>query len=362
MTNNHVVDDAKTVTVTMSDGKTLAAKVVGTDPKSDLAVLKVDQKGDYPFVTFAKEPPKVGDWVVAIGNPFGLGDTVTAGIVSAHGRDIGAGPYESFLQIDAPINKGNSGGPTFNLQGQVVGVNSEIMSPSGGSVGVAFDIPAGTVRSVADELEHNGVVTRGYLGVMIQPVSQDIAEGLGLKAAGGALVDKTEPGTPAAKAGLQSGDVITKLNGQDVKNAGDLTRRIGALKPGASVQITYLRDGAEKTAELTLAAQPNPKMAMANESEGRTPLLGLQLAPAGEVSGAGDRGVAIVGVDPNGEAAQKGITDGDVILQVAGKDVSNPGDVNADMQAARQEGRKAVLMKIKTAQGDRYVAFALRNA
>ncbi len=167
VTNNHVVDDARTVTVTTSDGKTLAAKVVGTDPKTDLALLKVDAKGDYPFVSFAKAQPNVGDWVVAIGNPFGLGGTVTAGIVSAHGRDIGAGPYESFLQIDAPINKGNSGGPSFNLQGQVVGVNSEIMSPSGGSVGVAFDIPASTVESVADQLEHGGVVTRGYLGVMI---------------------------------------------------------------------------------------------------------------------------------------------------------------------------------------------------
>ena len=215
-------------------------------------MLKITEPGDYPFVKLAKETPRVGDWVVAIGNPYGLGGTVTAGIISAEGRDIGSGPYDSFLQIDAPINKGNSGGPTFNLKGEVVGVNTAIFSPSGGSVGIGFAIPANTVDNVVDSLEHGGVVNRGYLGVQIQPVSQAIADAIGLKTANGALVDEAMPGTPAAKAGLKSGDVITKLNGEEVKDASDLTRHVGALKPGEKVELTYLRDGAEKTADITL--------------------------------------------------------------------------------------------------------------
>ncbi len=358
VTNNHVVDHAKTVTVTMNDGKTLDAKVIGTDAKTDLALLKVTEKGDYPYVSFAKDAPRVGDWVVAIGNPFGLGGTVTAGIISAEGRDIGEGPYDQFLQIDAPINKGNSGGPTFNLEGQVVGVNTAIYSPSGGSVGLGFAIPASTVTNVVDELEHGGVVTRGYLGVMIQPVNQDIAEGLGLKSAAGALVDQTEPGTPAEAAGLKSGDVITKLNGEPVKDAAELTRRVAALKPGDKADVTYLRDGAEKSVSITLSQQKSEKTASAGAGQGEGGMsLGLQLAPAKDVAGAGDQGVAVVGVDPNGAAASKGLKDGDVILEVSGKPVSRPGEVKADIAAAGRDGKKAVLMKIKTAQGERFVAF-----
>ncbi len=364
VTNNHVVANAKTVTVTTNDGKTLDAKVIGTDPKTDLALLKVTEKGDYPFVSFAKEAPRVGDWVVAVGNPYGLGGTVTAGIISAEGRDIGDGPYDSFLQIDAPINKGNSGGPTFNLKGEVVGVNTAIFSPSGGSVGIGFAIPASTVDSVVGSLEHGGVVNRGYLGVMIQPVSQDIADGLGLKTAGGALVDQAEPGTPAAEAGLKSGDVITKLNGQSIKDAADLTRQVAALKPGDKVELSYLRDGAEKTASLTLASQNSEQTAKADASQNDSAptLLGVQLAPAKEVAGAGDQGVAIVGVDPDGAAANKGLATGDVILDVSGKAVSQPDEVKGDIAAARRDGRKAVLMRIKTADGSRFVAFELPKA
>ena len=267
VTNDHVVQNSKSVTVTMDNGKVLDAKVVGTDPKTDLALLKVDQPGDYPYVTFAKETPKIGDWVVCIGNPYGLGGTVTAGIVSAEGRNIGDGPYDRFLQIDAPINKGNSGGPAFNEEGQVVGVNTAIYSPSGGSVGIGFAIPATTVDRVVSELEHGGVVEHGYLGVQIQPVGPDMAEALGLKKAEGAIVDKTMPGTPAADAGLQPGDVITKVNGQELKDAGDLTREIGMMKPGDKVQLTYLRDGAEKTADVTLAPQKNENVANAQSNE-----------------------------------------------------------------------------------------------
>jgi serine protease Do len=363
VTNNHVVEHAKSVTVTTDDGKTLTAKVIGTDPKTDLALLKVTEKGDYPYVGLATESPKVGDWVVAIGNPFGLGGTVTAGIVSARGRDIGSGPYDDYLQIDAPINKGNSGGPTFNLKGQVVGVNTAIYSPSGGSVGLAFAIPANTVNSVINSLEHGGVVSRGYIGVQIQPVTQEIAESLGLKDASGALVDQAQPDTPAAKAGLKSGDVITKLNGQPIKDSRELARKVGALKPGDKAQVTFVRKGKEQTIALTLGTLKDAKVAKAETPEsGNTTVLGLKLAPASEVSGAGDHGVVVVGVDPDGAAAGKGISDGDVILEVSGKPVAQPADVKAGIAAAKHDGKKAVLMKVKNAQGMRFVALAVPKA
>ena len=363
VTNNHVVDHAKTVTVTMDDGKVLDAKVVGTDPKTDLAVIKVDQPGDYPYVTFAKEAPRIGDWVVAIGNPYGLGGTVTAGIISAKGRDIGDGPYDRFLQIDAPINKGNSGGPTFNQEGQVVGVNTAIFSPSGGSIGIGFDIPSSTVERVVTALEHGGVVERGYLGVEIQPVGPDMAEALGMKTATGAIVDKTMPGTPAAEAGIQPGDVVTKVNGQEVKDAGDLSRAIADMKPGDKVELTFMRNGAEKTASVTLQAQKSEAVASQNQPALEAgPRLGLELAPAHDVDGAGQKGVAIVGVDPNGPAAEKGLTTGDVILDVAGKAVSTPQDVKSEVASAKQQGKSAVLMRIQTANGDRFVAFSFPKA
>ena len=366
VTNNHVVQNAKTVTVTMDNGKTLDAKVVGTDPKTDVAVIKVNEPGDYPFVTFAKEMPRIGDWVVAIGNPYGLGGTVTAGIVSAEGRDIGDGPYDRFLQIDAPINRGNSGGPTFNMQGEVVGMNTAIFSPSGGSVGIGFAIPASTVSTVEAALEHGGSVARGYLGVEIQPVSQDIAENLGLKSAAGAIVDKVMPGTPAAEAGLKTGDVITKLNGKEVDDASDLTRQVGMLKPGEKVELTYLRDGAEKTAEATLATRRPRQTAqgrrIAGDERQGAPTLGIQLAPANEVAGSGDKGVAIVGVDPNGAAAEQGLATGQVILDVGGKPVSTPQDVKSEVASAKSQGKKSVLMRIQTADGDRFVAVPFPKA
>ena len=365
VTNNHVVKNAKSVTVTMADGKTLDAKVVGTDPKTDLALIKVEKAGDYPFVTFAKEMPRIGDWVVAIGNPYGLGGTVTAGIVSAEGRDIGDGPYDRFIQIDAPINRGNSGGPTFNMQGQVVGVNTAIYSPSGGSVGIGFAIPSTTASTVIGDLEHGGVVSRGYLGVNIQPVTPAMAESMGMKTAKGAIVDETMPGTPAVEAGLKSGDVITKLNGETVEDAADLTQRIGSFKPGAKVELTYLRNGAEKTAQITLADQKTEKVAMANTSQAtknKGATLGIQIAPAKDVAGSGDKGVAIVGVDPNGAGAAQGLTTGDIILDVSGKSVSTPEDVKSGIESAKSQGKKAVMMRIQTAQGARFVAVPFPKA
>ncbi|MGA7197252.1 MAG: trypsin-like peptidase domain-containing protein [Roseiarcus sp.] len=361
-TNNHVVDDAKSVTVTMDDGKVLDAKVVGTDPKTDLALIKVTQPGDYPYVSFAKEPPKIGDWVVAIGNPYGLGGTVTAGIVSAKGRDIGDGPYDRFLQIDAPINKGNSGGPAFNLAGQVVGVNTAIYSPSGGSIGIGFAIPATTVDRIVTALEHGGSIARGYLGVQVQSVGPDLAEGLGLKAAAGAIVDETLPGSPAAAAGLKSGDVITAVNGQPLRDAADLTLRIGSLKPGDKITLSFLHNGVQQSAEATLAGQKSASVARSDKKDSEPrPALGLELAPGREGAETA-KGVAIVGVDPNGEAAEKGLAPGDFILDVGGKPVSTPNEVKSDIATARQAGAKAILMRVQTADGARFVAFALPKA
>jgi serine protease Do len=359
VTNNHVVQKAKTVTVTTQDGKTLDAKVVGTDPKTDLALIKVNESGDYPFVAFSKEQPRIGDWVVAIGNPYGLGGTVTAGIISAEGRDIGDGPYDRFLQIDAPINRGNSGGPTFNMKGEVVGVNTAIYSPSGGSVGIGFAIPAATVDSVIGPLEHGGIVPRGYLGVNIQPVTAEMAESMGMKTAKGAIVAEAMSGTPAADAGLKAGDVITKLNGQVVDDASDLTRRIGSFKPSDKVELTYMRDGSEKTASITLADQKNETLAKADGSRAKDQgALGIQIAPAKD----GDKGVAIVGVDPNGTAAEQGLAEGDIILDVAGKPVSSPADVKAGIANAKSQGKKAVMMRIQTADGARFVAVPFPKA
>jgi serine protease Do len=252
VTNNHVVANAVKVEVLTDAGATLEAKVIGTDPKSDLALIKVDGRSDFPFVKLADASPNIGEWVVAMGNPFGLGGTVTAGIVSAQGRDIGSGSYDDYIQIDAPVNRGNSGGPTFNLKGEVIGVNTAIYSPSGGSVGIAFDIPAATVASVIPQLQKGGHVTRGWLGVQIQPVTEEVADSLGLKAAAGALVAEPQPGGPAATAGLKPGDIITSIDGIEVKDPRDLARRIASLGPNKSVDLRLIRNGEEHNIRLKL--------------------------------------------------------------------------------------------------------------
>jgi serine protease Do len=252
VTNNHVVANAVKVEVLTDAGATLEAKVVGTDAKSDLALIKVDGRTDFPFVKLADASPKIGEWVVAMGNPFGLGGTVTAGIVSAQGRDIGSGSLNDYIQIDAPVNRGNSGGPTFNLKGEVIGVNTAIYSPSGGSVGIAFDIPAATVASVIPQLQKGGHVSRGWLGVQIQPVTEEVADSLGLKAAAGALVAEPQAGSPAAAAGLKPGDIITSIDGVEVKDPRDLARRIAALGPNKAVDLRLIRNGKEQSVRLKL--------------------------------------------------------------------------------------------------------------
>jgi serine protease Do len=367
VTNNHVVDHAKSVQVTTDDGSIYTAKVVGTDQKTDLALIKVDGKSDFPFVKFADHAPQVGNWVVAVGNPFGLGGTVTAGIVSARGRDIGAGPYDDYVQIDAPINKGNSGGPAFDVGGNVIGVNTAIYSPSGGSVGIGFDIPAETAKLVVAQLKDTGHVTRGWLGVQIQPVTAAIADSLGLKKAEGALVDEPQKGSPAAKAGIESGDVITAVNGTPVKDARELARTIATLAPDSSVKLDVLRNGQSKTIALTLATMPNEQQANAGSGESTQPTsgvprLGLQLAPASEVSGAGGQGVVVTGVDPDGPAAEQGFKTGNVILDVGGKSVANVGDVRKALSEAQAQGKHQVLMRVKMGEATRFVALPLGNA
>jgi serine protease Do len=361
VTNNHVVDHASEVTVTTSEGKSMAAKVIGVDSKTDLALLKAEG-GNFPYVTFASHTPRVGDWVIAVGNPFGLGGTVTAGIVSARGRDIGSGPYDDFLQIDAPVNHGNSGGPTFNAEGEVVGVNTAIFSPSGGSVGIGFAIASDVVKNVVQQLKESGSVTRGWIGVQIQNVTADLADDLGLKETSGALVAAAQKDSPAAAAGVKSGDVITAVDGETVADPHDLARRIAALGPKKTVKLALIRNGSPMTIDVVLGTMPADKTASADtrnsdDNGGASALakLGLTLRPAH-----GQEGVVVAEVDPDGAAADKGLKQGDVILEVAGKSVNRPADVVDAIDAAKSGGKKSVLVRIKSNDGEHYLTLPTR--
>src|SRR5215471_4682110 len=362
VTNNHVVDKAETVEVTADDGKTYTAKVIGTDPRTDIALIKVEGRSDFPYVHLADKAPRIGDWVLAVGNPFGLGGTVTAGIVSARGRDIGAGPYDDFTQIDAAVNKGNSGGPTFDVDGNVIGVNTAIFTPSGGSVGIAFDIPAETVKTVVAQLKDHGAVTRGWIGVQIQPVTNEIADSLGLKNVRGALVAEPQSNSPAQKAGIKAGDVIVSVNGETVTDARNLAKRISAMAPGTSVKLGIIRSGREDALTLTLGELPKERQARADTEDRpssrsvEVPKLGLSLAPVRN-----GEGVTVTQVDPNGTASDQFQT-GDVILDVNGKAVSTPADVRKAVSEAQSDGKRSVLMRVKSGQGTHFVAVALGNA
>ena len=362
VTNNHVVDKSAEVEITTNDGKTYAAKVVGADPRTDIALLKVDGRSDFPWVKFAGAAPRVGDWVLAVGNPFGLGGTVTAGIVSARGRDIGANVYDDFLQIDAAVNRGNSGGPTFNLAGEVIGVNTAIVSPSGGNVGIAFAIPAENVSRIVGELRETGTVTRGYVGVQIQPITKEIADSLSLKDEGGALVSEVQPDTPAAKAGIRAGDAILSVDGERLKDARDLSRRVAAKSPGATVKLQVVREGKERTIDVELAKLPDQVQAAAptrrgqqDESGTAQPQLGLSLAPANSVAGAGNEGVVVTQIEPNGPAAERGMQSGDVILEIGGRKVSTPAEVRDAVGAAQKENKSNVLVRMKRENNSRFI-------
>jgi serine protease Do len=365
VTNNHVIDNASKIQVSFDKDNKFEAELVGTDSRTDIALLKIKKSQTFPFVKFSDKSPRVGDWVIAVGNPFGLGGTVTAGIVSAQGRDIGSGPYD-YMQIDAAVNRGNSGGPTFNLDGEVVGVNTAIYSPSGGNVGIAFAIPAKTVMEVVDQLKNSGSVSRGWLGVKIQNVDEDTASSLGLSEAKGALVNEVTAGGPAADAGLKNGDAILAVNGSKVADSRDLARQIAAFAPNTRVDVRILRGQKEQTVAVKLGKFPSGKE-LAKVESGSSPVapqatemdqLGLSVAPG---TGADKDSVTITQVDGSSDAAQKGLKSGDVILEVGGLSVKTPQDVANGVKEATKLGRKAVLMRIKSGDQTRFVAVQLKK-
>ncbi len=350
VTNNHVVSASDDIEVRMTSGNVLKAKLVGTDPKTDLAVLKAEGH-NFPYVAFGgSDGTRVGDWVVVVGSPFGLAGTTTAGIVSARGRDIGSGPYDDFIQIDAPINQGNSGGPTFNDRGQVIGVNTAIYSPSGGSVGIGFAIPANIAKEVVAKLIADGVVHRGWLGVSIQPVSDDIAASLGLTTTQGSLIASVSDGSPAARAGLKSGDIVMDVDGTSIKSPRDLSRIIAGKGPTRTVALKLWRDGNTMTLKVSLKEQPNQKVAMAktNKAPGKAQL-GLMLQNT-------DKGVVIAQVVPGSIAEEKGLASGDTIEQVAGKNVRTADDVRQAVAEATKKGKDRILLLVSGTNGKRFVA------
>lgn len=354
VTNNHVVGKADKVQVTFSDGQQHGAKVIGTDPKTDLALIKIEGGKTFNYVKFSDKEPRVGDWVMAVGNPFGLGGTVTSGIISARGRDIGSGPYDDFLQIDASINKGNSGGPAFNLDGDVVGINTAIYSPSGGSVGIGFAIPASTAKEVITSLKDNGAVTRGWLGVQIQPVTDDIAEGLSLKDKKGALVADVTDKSPALAAGIKTGDTITKVGDEDVSDPRDLAKKVARYAPGKTVDVTLVRGGKTMVVPVELGKMPGDAQASNTKPSQpeRSSLagLGVRLAPAEDGAG-----VKVIDVKPGSTAEEQGIRPGDVILEVAGKEVHEPADVKSALATVKGAGKRIVML-IRSGDNQRFVA------
>lgn len=351
VTNNHVVENATEVTVLLNDDTELAVDIVGTDPRTDLALLKVrEERNDLPYVEFAAEEARVGDWVVAVGNPFGLGGTVTAGIVSARGRDIRVSAYDDFIQIDAAINRGNSGGPSFNLEGKVIGVNTAIYSPSGGNVGIAFAIPTAVVENVIDQLLNEGVVTRGFLGVSLQELNEDLADGLGLANTNGALVTEPIEGAPASEAGVRSGDVIVSVDGQGVRSSRELSRVISQRTPGTTVNLGIIRNGEEIDVAVTLDRLPEdeeqsgptpPAQIEEPEPESRETSLGVIVAPNPD-----GEGVIVEGVASGGAAASRALGVNDIVLEVDGKPVSSASDFDEAVEAVRESGRTAVPLKV----------------
>jgi len=371
VTNNHVVEDATSITVRLTDGRELKAKLVGRDAGSDLAVVKVEG-AKFPFVQFETDAiPRVGDWVMAVGNPFNLGGTATVGIVSAHGRDIGE-QFIDYLQIDAPINRGNSGGPTFDVYGRVVGVNTAIFSPSGGSVGIGFAVPADLAAQVTRQLIDEGHVTRGYLGITIQSVTQDIASGLGLKAPKGALVSSVNPGGPAAKGGVKVGDVVVGVDGKDVASANDLTHLVAAAAPNQELHLQVQRDGGRQTLTIRAGERPPENQLASNDLGGAASpdaeagaVLGMKLTPVDpdlrRRLRLGDEvnGLAVTGVDTGSEAGRQGVRPGDVIVRAGQRSVASTDDVEAAVQAMRTAKRGSVLLLVNRRGQNVFIAVPL---
>lgn len=381
VTNNHVVQNATKITVKLSDGRELAAEVIGRDERTDLAVLKV-AGAEFPFVSFEETAePRVGDWVIAVGNPFGLGGTATAGIVSAKARDIDPNGLNDFIQIDAAINRGNSGGPTFDIYGRVIGVNSAIFSPTGGSVGIGFAIPASVAKSVTDQLRRGERVQRGYLGVGIRGLTDDQAAALGLPADfAGAAVESVTPGGPADRAGVQVGDFIVGVNGENVDSSTDVTRRVAAVPPGQTLRIDILRDGRRQTLTTRAAARPpEDELAVEEGLAGRdapgeaprspsgTVVEGLSLTPVtpalrGRFNVPDDiEGLLVTTVQPGSEAAQLGIQPGFVILRADNRPVRTVADFSAAVQAVRGSNRPGVYLLVRTPNGNQTAVLDLAD-
>jgi serine protease Do len=358
VTSNHVMERSSRAEITTDNGATYAARLVGTDAQSDLALIKVDGHADLPYVRLADRQPRIGDWVLAIGSPYGLSGTVTAGIVSARGRDIGTSSYDDFVQIDAPVNQGNSGGPAFDIEGNVIGVNTAIYSPTGGSVGIAFAVPADIAKGVVTQLKDKGAVTRGWAGLQIQSMTPEIADSLGLAQPHGALVAETVPTGPAAKAGIAAGDVITSVNAAPLKDSRALFRAVAEAAPGSQMRFGLLHDGKERTVEVTLGELPGAKAHKASASPPSTetpPDLGLTLAPASQVRGVGGRGVVVIDAKRRG-GGDHAIAPGDVILEIAGKAVNSAGDVRSAVTNARRGGKRTVMMHVQSGGTSRFVA------
>jgi len=366
VTNNHVVDASKKITVKLPDGRSFTAKLIGTDAATDVALLKITSEKPLPTVEFGDDKKlRVGDWVVAVGNPFGLSNSVTAGIVSSLGRNIESSQqYTNFIQIDAPINRGNSGGPTFDLRGQVIGMNSMIFSPSGGSVGIGFAIPASLIHEVVDQLKAHGRVTRGYLGVNIQSVTPEIASTLGIKDSKGAMVAEVVTGGPASKAGFEQGDIVTAINGQAVDDATDLTRKVATVPTGQVATFNVSRQGKPLQLKVTIGTRPDAQQLASNApnnnslapSSANAAGLGLSsLTPEAKknfnIAESVIVGAVITKVDPDSDAADKGLQPGDVVLRVGNRVVRSPADFQTGVAEAKKGGRTSVLLLVAHSQG-----------
>ncbi len=362
VTNNHVVEQAENITVTDDNGEEYIATLIGTDARTDLALLKIEGASNLPYVEFAQEDVRVGDWVVAVGNPFGLGGTVTAGIVSARGRDISANTYGDFIQIDAAINRGNSGGPAFNLSGQVVGVNTAIFSPTGGNVGIAFAIPAEVVQRVINDLMEDGFVTRGFLGVGIQDVSPDIAASVGLDRARGALVTTPLPNGPAGAAGIKAGDIILKVDGELIDDTLDLTRTVAKIAPETPVDVVLWRNGESFSVEVVLAERIEPTVGVPEEEklsphepEPIAPTsVGLTLVPNEQ-----GEGVIVAAIEPESIAAAKGFVRGDILLEANNMQLNSQQDFEDALEAVRASGRTSILVKVSRNGNVRFVGLPI---
>lgn len=348
VTNAHVVGEGAEVRVGLSDGRELAARVIGRDEATDVALLKVEAGAPLPAIAFGdSDRTRVGEWVLAMGNPFGLGGSVTAGIVSARGRQIGAGPYDDFIQTDAPINPGNSGGPLFNAAGEVVGMNTAIFSPSGGNIGIGFAVPSKMITRVVAQLKERGAVRRSWLGVSIQPMDADLAAALNVADGRGALVAAVEPGSPAERAGLRAGDVVTQIDGREVARPRDLALGVAEAAPGGTVKLALLRNGERIEREVSVGTREQGRATAGKPVE---PTLGLGLATRRE------GGVAVTGVAPGSVAAQRGLRQGDVVLRADGREVRAPQDVAEAVRAARAEGRSSVALQVERDGARRFVA------